>query len=122
MKLLWLFLFAVPAFAQSSVVFTWGNGNPSIADCSATVTSSCLVGYTLTDTTFSPGSVISSAILATALTYTESPLPSVGSHTYSLVATGKDQSGNPVSSTPATVTVAVPSITLLPPSGFTATP
>jgi hypothetical protein len=121
-QLLFLLLLSSPVFAQSGEVFTWVNGNPTLPDCSATVTSSCLTGYILTDATVSPGTVINSTIPATALTYTETPLPGVGSHTYSLVATGKDQSGNSASSVPVTVIVTVPSITLNPPTGFTATP
>ena len=85
--------------------------------CSCTVTTSCLTDFTLSDiTNASSPIVLSSTIPESALTYTESPLPSVGTHTYSLVISGKDQSGNSISSPAVTTTVNVPSITLAPPS------
>lgn len=119
------FLLSLPAFAQTgNVVFTWtGNGNPTLPACSTTVTTSCLTGYTLSDiTSLSSPVVVSSAIAESALTYTLAPLPTVGSHTYSLVVNGKDQSSNAISSTPASVTLTIPSFTLNPPIGFAGTP
>jgi hypothetical protein len=105
-----------------SITFTWtGDGNPTWPACSTTVTTSCLTDFTLSDITNAPV-VISSTIPESVLTYTLSPLPAVGSHTYSLFISGKDQSGNAVSSSPVTTTVAVPSLTLSPPTGFSATP
>jgi hypothetical protein len=83
-----LLLAAAPAFAQSysKVVFTWTAGSPLWPACSGTVTTSCTVGQTITDITV-PATpvVISSTISATALTYTETPFPSPGVHTWSLV-------------------------------------
>ena len=113
--LLFVLLSVASAFGQanqSGVIFTWtGTGNPALPSCSSTVTASCLTGYTLTDTTGSTPVVISSTIPANALTYTETPLPSVGAHTWSLVVNGKDQSGNSISSNPVTLTLTVPSLT-----------
>lgn len=119
-----MILMAMAAFGQSTVQFTWtGTGNPNVPACSSTVKTACLSGYTLTDvTTAASPVVISSTIAETALTYSESPLPSVGSHTWNLVVNGFDQSGNAISSAPATVTLSVPAITLNPPTGFTGVP
>jgi hypothetical protein len=110
--------------SRAQVVFTWsGTGNPSLSACSDTVKTSCISGFTLTDiTTSSAPVVISSAIAESATTYTLSPLPAVGSHTWSLVVNGFDQSGNAIASSPATVTATVPAITLNPPTGFQVTP
>ena len=122
--LLILLLLPLGAHAQSAVQFNWtGDGNTGMPACPATTPKSCVSGYTLTDITVATAPVVlSSAIAETALTYTESPLPSVGSHTWSLVVNGYDQSGNAISSAPVTVTATVPSITLNPPTGFTAVP
>ena len=113
------------AFAQAgSVIFTWsGDGNTSLPGCSATVTTACLTTFTLSDTTVAATPVvISSTIPYNVLTYTLTPLPAVGAHTYSLMISGKDQSGNAISSTPITTTVTVPSLVLSPPTGFQAVP
>src|ERR1700761_9305813 len=100
--------------AQTSVGFTW-TANSAWAStwpaCSTTVTTLCLSGYTLTDTTGTTPVVVSSTIPATALSYTLSPLPAAGARTYSLVVNGKDQSGNPAASPPVTATVTIPSAT-----------
>lgn len=127
-KLLAILILALSPFASfaqtGSVNFTWsGNGNPNLPACSGTVTNTCLTTFTIADiTTASTPVVISSAIASTATSYTLTPLPTVGSHTYSLIISGKDQSGNSISSTPVTTTVVVPGITLNPPTGFTGTP
>ena len=116
----------VPAsHAQTSVGFTW-QANPAWATtwpaCSTTVTTMCLTGFTLTDTTGATPVVVSSTIPASALSYTLSPLPAAGLRTYTLVANGKDQTGNPAISTTDTTTVTVPSATPPPPQAFAATP
>lgn len=120
-----LLLFSSSAFAQSpGIVFTWSsNGNPGVPACSTTVTTSCLTTFTITDTTSAPV-VISSTIPSTVLTYTLTPEPAPGAHTYSLALSGKDQTGKAISSSTVstTVTVPVPPFTLNPPTGFTAVP
>lgn len=119
-----LLLAAAPAFAQSGVTFNWASdGNPSIPLCSTTVTTSCKSNLVLSDiTSLSSPVVVNNDIADTLLTYTLTPLPTVGAHTYSLYVVGKDQSGNEIMGTPATATVTVPAITLNPPTGFTVTP
>lgn len=123
-KLLLLLLFPLPLFAQSAVIFNWtSDGNPTMPECSATVTTSCKTVLGISDIT-SPSSpiVINNSISDSVLTYSLMPLPSVGSHTYSLTVFGKDQSGNAITGTPVTATVAVPSIVLNPPQGFSVAP
>jgi hypothetical protein len=122
--LLLVSLAAVPVWAQSSIVFTWGP-NPSNAStwpaCSKSVTTMCQTGYTLSDvTTASAPVVISSTIAESAVTYTLTPLPSVGSHVYNLVIRARGIRGDAVKSAPVTVTVSVPSMTFCPPTGFAA--
>lgn len=120
-----LLLLASPALAQTSgVTFNWAtDGNPGVPVCSATVTTSCKSNLALSDiTSLSSPVVINNDIADTLLTYSLTPLPSVGPHTYSLIVVGKDQSGNQIVSPAATATVTVPAITLNPPTGFTVTP
>ena len=55
-----------------------------------------------------------------ATTYTQTPLPAVGSHNYSLLMVGFDALGAAIASSPATATVNVPApVTINPPTGFT---
>jgi hypothetical protein len=121
----WLvFLLAVPALAQSSLVFHWG-GNPlnvtAWPPCSKFVATMCRTGYTLRDvTTTSSPVVISSTITKSALIYTLTPLPSVGTHVYDLVTNARGSKGNAVHSAPAIVKVSVPSMSFSPPTGFAA--
>lgn len=115
-------LLGLPALAQTptAVQFTWTDSTSPV--CTATVTTSCVTGYTLTDTTVAASPVvISSAIAATATTYTQTPLPAAGTHAYSLVANGKDNTGNAVASAPATASAVIPFV-LAPPTGFVVTP
>lgn len=117
-----LLFLASSAFAQTTgIIFNWtGNGNAGVPTCSSTVTSSCLTTFTLTDTTTTTSPVVlSSAILPSALTYTLSPLPPTGTHTYSLMINGLDSSGLPVSSPTISTSVLIPAFTLNPPTGFT---
>lgn len=119
-----LFLFAIPAMAQSTIVFTWVNGNTGSSAypaCTSTVTKSCVTGFTLTmdgsTTVAGP-----SSIGPTVTTYTQTPLPAVGTHAYSLVMNGFDGLGNAIVSGAATVSVIIPApVTLNPPTGFKAT-
>lgn len=94
--------------SSSNVVFTWtGTGKRTIPVCSTTVTAACLTTYTLSDTTNAPSPVILSCSDAHVFSYTLTPLPKPGLHTYSLVISGRDQSGISKSSIPATATVVV---------------
>lgn len=123
-----LFLFGIPAFAQTSEVLTWTNTAPA---CTATVTTSCGKTLTLSDVTSLTPLVVSATILPTVATYTITPLPSAGVHNYLLVVNGFDAVGNAVTSNGATcgtsntpppcaVTVPPPFV-LGPPTGFKAT-
>jgi ABC-type transport system involved in multi-copper enzyme maturation permease subunit len=103
-----------------SIAFSWTNNNSGIPTCSGTVTSTCLVGHTLTDTTVSGSPVVlSSSISPTATTYT-TPLPSftTTTRTYSLVVNYKDASGAAQATSAATASVSVPFVVNAP-TGFT---
>lgn len=119
--LLNLFL-ALPLMASAQgftkITFTWTN--PVYPICSATVTTWCLTGATMTDTTANV--IASSTIPAGATTYTYTPVGGVPfgySHSFSLVLNAVDGSGNPIASGPATTTLT--NSTLQAPTGFTAT-
>jgi hypothetical protein len=119
-----VYLVAAPLWAQSSIVFTWGH-SPSNAKvwpaCSKSVTTMCQTGYTLKDVTIASAPVvISAAITGSALTYTLTPLPAVGTHIYDLFINARGSRGEGVQSAPATVAVSVPSMTFSPPTGFEA--
>lgn len=117
------------ASAQTHIQFAWGsNGNPTWPICSASTppaTTSCLgPNYSLTDITNASNPVVVANPSITALSYSL-PLPSPGSHTYTLVVNAKAFDGSTVSSPPATVTVVVPTVlpALVAPTGpLTATP
>jgi hypothetical protein len=117
------------ATAQSHIQFAWGsNGNPSWVNCSASTppaTSACLgPNYSLTDITNASNPVVVANPSITALSFSL-PLPSAGSHTYTLVINAKAFDGSTVASPPATVTVVVPAVlpALVAPTGpLTATP
>jgi len=108
------------AHAQTKVVLTWTSGNTgssALPTCPATNPTSCVTGFTLTmDGTQVAGP---SSIGPTATTYTQTPLPAVGNHAYSLCMNGFDAVGAAIvsSSATATVNVAAP-VTLNPPTGF----
>jgi hypothetical protein len=124
-RLFWLLLLTVfPACAQTSLVFTWGS-NPSNAGnwppCSKSVKKMCRTGYTLTDVTATSAPVVvTSTIAQDSTTYTITPLPSAGLHTYNLVVNAKNSMRKAIHSDPATVTVAVPSMFSIAPAGFKA--
>lgn len=110
------------AQAASSIVFTWTNNNSGLTTCSSTVTSACLVGHTITDTTVSASPVVlSSSISPTATTYT-TPLPAftASTRTYSLVLNYKDASGAAQATTAVSTSVAVQFVVNAP-TGFSAT-
>lgn len=108
------------AQAASSIVFNWTNTNSSVPACSSTVTSNCLVGQTLTDTT--ANSVISSSISPAATTYTYTPatFPAPGTRNYSLVVNYKDGSGTAQVTSAATASVTIP-LVVNAPTGFSVT-
>lgn len=111
------------ATAQSKVVLTWTSGNTgsnALPACPATSPTSCVTGYTLSmDGTQVAGP---SSIGPTATTYTQTPLPAPGSHSYSLVMNGFDALGAAIQSAAATATVTVPApVTIPAPTGFTVT-
>lgn len=123
MKFLVFLLLAIPgvALAQSKVVLTWANGNTgasALPACPATNPISCVSGFRLSmDGTQIAGE---SAIGPTVTTYTQTPLPAPGSHSYSLIMVGFDAVGSAIASSAATGTVNVPApVTLNPPTGFT---
>jgi len=106
--------------AATSILFNWTNtANAGVPACTVTVTTSCMTAFTLTDTT--TGTVVSSTIPFTILTYTYTPasgIPFGYNHSFSLTVSGKDASGNAVSSLPATTSVI--SNILNAPTGFSA--
>jgi hypothetical protein len=124
-KVFWLVLLTVfPAWAQSSLVFTWGPNQANAGiwpPCSRSVKKMCQTGYSLIDVTAASAPVvITSTIANSASTYTLVPLPSAGVHIYNLVVTAKGSNGMTVYSAPATVKVVVPSMFSNPPAGFKA--
>ena len=66
--------------------------------------------------------VVISSSIGNVLTYTLTSLPTAGSHTYGLLVSGRDQSGNSKSSVPATATVVVGGANLNPPIGSVVAP
>lgn len=116
---------ALAAQSLTTVTFNWTTNNAAQGwpNCSSTVTTVCVSGYTLTDTTNSASPVvISSTIAATAITYVLTPLPTPGTHTYSLVTNGLGSTGQAVTSTPATASALIPNGNVPPPAGFAITP
>jgi hypothetical protein len=105
-----LLLVAVPAGAQSRLVFAW-NANPlndAWPTCSKLVVKKCRTGYTLTDVTkASAPVVVSSTIAQDASTYTLTPLPAPGLHIYNLIVNARGSAGAAIQSAPATVRLAV---------------
>lgn len=122
MKYLVFLLLALPAQAQSKVVLSWVSGNTgssALPTCPATSPASCVSGFTITmDGTQIAGP---SALGPTATTFTQTPLPAVGSHTYSLVENGFDASGKAITSTAVTASLSIAApVTLNAPTGFSA--
>lgn len=100
------------AQAPSKVVFNWSYAFTSTYPvCTASIATNCIASFRLNE-----GSTVISTVQATAATtysYTLSTLPSVGSHTYQLVATAVYASGT-IDSAPATVTLQVPGVPTTP--------
>lgn len=121
-KILALALFlslATVSQAATAISFTWQNGNPTVTNCSTTITKACISGYTLTDTT--TNTVVNSEIVPTATTFLYTPTSGISFgyvHTFSLVTNGFDQNGVAISSTPVITTIT--NNVIAPPTGFTA--
>jgi hypothetical protein len=80
--------------------FSWTGSGNNLPACSSTVTDACVSGYTL----LQDGSVVTTIQMG-ATTYTMTAVPVAGTHNYELLVNGVDQSGNPITSPPATVTI-----------------
>lgn len=114
-----ILLCALSAFAATptQLIFTWQanplntvNGVNMWPACGTTL-KLCIAGETLLDNTVSTSPVqVATGISPTALTYTITPLPSTGAHSYCLEYNAYDQSGNPVTSSCDQVSVSVPSM------------
>lgn len=100
----------------STVAFNWGYTFTSAYPvCTSTVTTNCIQSFQLSE-----GSTVLATVPATSstsYTYTLATLPTAGTHTYSLVATGVYQGGS-INSLPAMVSLQVPG-TPSTPSSFT---
>jgi hypothetical protein len=120
-----LFAVTLAAQAQTKIVFTWGNPSATVPKCSTIPTnpSMCMIGQTMTETTNPATPIpINQAIDAYATTYTITPLPTKGDHTYSLVSNFLDFSGKPAVTPVVTTTVTVPApFVVAPPTGFSGT-
>ena len=83
-------------WGQKTILFSWTPGsNPGWTACSSG--NWCLTGFTLYEiTTGIPVAV--AQIPQTSTTYTMSPIPSNGSHSYELVQTGTNGNGSAVQS------------------------
>jgi hypothetical protein len=111
---------ALAAATPTSVAFTWTNVSNGAVPCSATVTSNCIKGQTLSRTD-GTAVVLSSTIGATDTSYTWTPsggLPT-GKLAFSLVVNYLDVNGAAQVTAAATTTVGV-SIAPSAPSGFSA--
>lgn len=114
-KLLYLLLLLMSvgatsyAAAPTKIVFTWTDNFTNVQACTATVTTSCIQSFTLTESTtgFSQSITALNGTPSTTFTYTQTTLPAAGTYTYSIVAV-EVYSGGTMTSGPATATVVVP--------------
>jgi hypothetical protein len=68
----------------------------------------CRTGFAISDVTKPSAPFnVSNTISATALSYTMWKMPTVGIHTFSLVANAKNQAGAATASTPVTLTTTI---------------
>jgi hypothetical protein len=92
--------------------FNWSY-TPNLPACSSSTTA-CLVGFTLKDTTSGSTIATPSALGPTTLSYSYFPAGGVqyGVHSFLLIANGFNETGAPIVSAGAkvTVTVAIPSL------------
>ena len=108
------------AAAQTQVNFTWTSGNTgstALPACPSSAPKACVSGYRLSmDGTQIAGET---AIGPLETSYSQTPLPAPGSHSYSLIMVGFDALGNAIQSGAATATVTVPAVVTIPaPTGF----
>lgn len=102
--------------------FNWGyTANAPVCGTSLT---NCFAGFTLTNTTLGTVVATPSTLGPTALSFAYLPAGGIpfGTSAFSLVANGYDGNGNPLTSTPATVSVVVNVTTLNGPTNLTGTP
>jgi len=113
--LLLLMLFSSVAVAQTKVVLTWTTGNTGskkLPACTVSAPKHCVYGFTLKMDGVQIAGPAKLGVLAT--TFTQTPLPAKGTHTYSLVMNGYDVVGNALASKADVTTVNVPTITVIP--------
>lgn len=111
---------ALHAQQISKIVFTWTYSYASIPACvPPNVTTNCIHHFDLSEN----GQVLNSipASISTSYQYTMTPLPSVGTHTYNLVAVEVMTGTATIASAPATVSLQVPQQPPVP-NNFTALP
>lgn len=95
---------APPPPPQVPPTLSWTDtGNPAQPACTAANTKSCIFSYTIEE----DGTYLAMVQLGTNA-YTLPSVPSSGTHTFQLYVNGFDQSGNLVSSPPASATVSIP--------------
>ena len=102
--------FTAQAQTGPSIAWTWTNApqNASFVACSTSVTSACLLNYTLTDTTVSASPVVvSSTIDPTASSYSQTVDIAYGNRIYSLVLSYKDETGTTQTTGAATASLEV---------------
>jgi hypothetical protein len=97
------------AHAQSKVVLTWANSNTGIAKCSTILTSpsACDGTQVVGETVNGISTPISSTVDPYATSYTISPLPLDGVHTYYVLQNFLDFSGVAQTTATATTTATV---------------
>jgi hypothetical protein len=105
------------SFAQ--IDFNWGY-SPNLPACAGR-TEACHTGFTMTNTTTNTVVATPSTLGPAALSFNYLPAGGVpfGTFVYSLVANGFNETGTPITSTPATVTVVIPVTSLNGPTGLT---
>lgn len=119
--LLAITFFAQLAIAQTTHTFEldWSNPNAAYPICSSTLNTWCDVSMMVYETVGSSQNVITSSLNPLAISYLFPTYPTAGSHTYSVVENFKDLTGTILSTTAATATVNVPSLTGPPPVPIT---
>jgi hypothetical protein len=103
----------------TQIDFNW-DYTPNVPACGTSLTN-CVSGFTLTDTTMGAVVAAPSVLGPSSLSYAYMPSGGVpyGTLVFSLVANGFDGLGNPLSSSPATVSVVVNVTSLNGPTNLT---
>lgn len=114
----------VGATAQNNAIaFSWTySAQSGVAACPTTGTpTTCVSGFTITDTTAGTTVATPSTINSTTTSYTYTPSAGLyfGTHTFSIVVNGFDNNGNALTSAAVTTTVSNNLTTLNPVTGFT---